>query len=106
MVLLDSDCETLAATGDRLKGCTLSVSRTNVRQTPTWVTVLLGLLGLVLLAVAVIYFAEAARDLPSFFPGHTAHGSKIRLKHGIAAAVVAALVLIAAWFSARGKSAD
>jgi hypothetical protein len=68
-----------------------------------WVTALLVLLAVVIAIIAVVYFVEPAHKLPGFFPGHTAHGTRIRLKHGIAAAVVAALLLIGAWFSAAPK---
>lgn len=76
----------------------MSTSRTINRQSSVWIGVVLGVLGVILAIVAVMYFVEAARDLPSFFPGHTAHGAKARTKHGIAAAVVAAIVLaLGAW---------
>lgn len=81
----------------------MSISRSNTRRAPAWVPVVLGVIGLILVVVAVIYFAEPAHKLPSFFPGHTPHGTKARTKHGIAAAVVAALVLIAAWFTTGRK---
>jgi hypothetical protein len=76
------------------------------RQTPVWVTALLVVVGLLIAIVAVIYFVEPAHKLPGFFPGHTPHGSKARVKHGVAAAVVAALLFVGAWFStARKRSA-
>ena len=56
------------------------------------------LLGLVFLAIAVIYFVEPASSLPSFFPGHEAGSSHHHTKHGIAALVVAAACFIFAWF--------
>src|SRR4051812_12605329 len=62
-------------------------SRPSARNAPTWVTLLLGLLGLFLIVVAIVYFAEPAHKLPSFFPGHTPHGTRACTKHGIAAAV-------------------
>jgi amino acid permease len=80
-------------------------SSLTTRQAPKWVTVLLGVLAVLLLAVAVIYFVEPAHQLPSFFPGHTRHGTKARVKHGVAAAVVAALLIAATWFSAARKRA-
>jgi hypothetical protein len=65
----------------------------------------LGIVGLLLIVVAVIYFAEPAHKLPTFFPGHTPHGKKERVKHGVAAAVVAAIVLAGAWIaSGRRRS--
>lgn len=54
--------------------------------------------GLVLLAIAVIYFVEPAGSLPSFFPGHDAGSSHHHVKHGIAALVVALGCFIFAWF--------
>jgi hypothetical protein len=56
------------------------------------------LLGLAFLVVAVIYFAEPAGSLPSFFPGHEAGSSHHHAKHGIAALVAAAGCFVFAWF--------
>lgn len=55
-------------------------------------------LGVLLLVVAVIYWAEGASSLPSFFPGHEANSSHHHVKHGIAAAVVALALFALAWF--------
>jgi hypothetical protein len=68
------------------------------------VSVILGVAALVLIVIAVIYFVEPADKLPGFFPGHTAHGTKIRLKHGIAAAVVAAIALVGVWVTSGRKN--
>ena len=54
--------------------------------------------GLVFLAIAVLYWAEPAGSLPSFFPGHDAGSSHHHVKHGIASFVVAAACFIFAWF--------
>jgi uncharacterized membrane-anchored protein len=71
------------------------------------VSALLGLLAIVLIVVAVIYFVEPAHSLPSFFPGHTKHGQRSRVKHGIAALVVGLIAAAGAWFaSARKRSAS
>jgi hypothetical protein len=56
------------------------------------------LLGLVFLAIAVIYLVEPAGSLPSFFPGHEAGSSHHHAKHGIAAFVVALACFVFAWF--------
>jgi hypothetical protein len=56
------------------------------------------LVGLVLLAIAVIYWAEPARSIPSFFPGHKAGSAHHHVKHGIAAFVVALGAFAYAWF--------
>jgi protein-S-isoprenylcysteine O-methyltransferase Ste14 len=54
--------------------------------------------GLVLIAIAVVYFAEPARSLPSFFPGHQAGSSHHHVKHGIAALLLGIAALVLAWF--------
>jgi hypothetical protein len=54
--------------------------------------------GLVLLAIAIVYFVEPAGSLPSFFPGHEAGSSHHHAKHGIAALVVALGCFVFAWF--------
>jgi hypothetical protein len=62
------------------------------------------LLGIVLLVVAVVYFAESARSLPSFFPGHEAGSSHVHVKHGIAALVLGLGCLVFAWFQTGPKA--
>jgi hypothetical protein len=63
------------------------------------------LLGIVLLVVAVVYFAESAKSLPSFFPGHEAGSSHVHVKHGIAALVLGLGCLVFAWFQTGPKAA-
>jgi hypothetical protein len=55
-------------------------------------------IGVLVLVVAVIYFVEPAKSLPSFFPGHTAGSTHHHVKHGIAAFVVALACFAFAWF--------
>jgi hypothetical protein len=54
--------------------------------------------GLALLVVGVVYIAETASALPSFFPGHEAGSTHHHVKHGIAALCLACVALIYAWF--------
>jgi len=56
------------------------------------------LVGLVLIVVAVVYFVDPAKSLPSFFPGHSAGSTHHHVKHGVAALVVGLGALIFAWF--------
>jgi hypothetical protein len=56
------------------------------------------LAGVAFLVVAVIYWAEPASSLPSFFPGHDAGSSEHHIKHGIAAFVVGLGCFVFAWF--------
>lgn len=55
-------------------------------------------LGVLLLALAVLYVVEPASSLPSFIPGHEAGSSHHHVKHGIAAAAVGLGCLVLAWF--------
>jgi hypothetical protein len=64
---------------------------------------LLAVVGVILIVVAIIYFAEPAKSLPSFIPGHIAHNSVHRWKRGLAAAVVGVLVLILAIVASRPR---
>lgn len=83
----------------------MTTTPASTRNAPVWLTALLGVVAVVLIVVAVLYLVQPAHDLPSFFPGHTQHGTKTRTKHGIAAAVVAAIVLALTWISAGRKRA-
>ena len=60
-------------------------------------------LGIVLMAIAVVYWAEPARSLPSFFPGHEAGSDHHHVKHGIAAFLVGLACLAFAWFNTGPK---
>jgi len=62
------------------------------------------LAGILLLIVATLYIADPAGSLPSFFPGHEAGSSHHHVKHGIAAAAVAAACFVVAWFQTEPKS--
>jgi hypothetical protein len=61
------------------------------------------LVGCVLLVVAVVYVAEPAHALPSFFPGHVAGGGSgadhHHVKHGIAALACGLAAFAYAWFA-------
>lgn len=57
-----------------------------------------AVVGVALLAVAVVYWVESADSLPGFFPGHESGSSTHHVKHGVAAAVVGLALLAYAWF--------
>jgi hypothetical protein len=63
-------------------------------------------LGIILLAVAVIYWVDPAKSLPSFFPGHEAGSSHHHVKHGVAAFVVALGCFAFAWFQTGPASSQ
>jgi hypothetical protein len=62
-----------------------------------------ALLGLALIAVGIVYWAEPASSLPSFFPGQQAGSSHHHFKHGIAAFLLGLAVLAFAWFQTGSK---
>ena len=66
--------------------------------------------GLVLIVLAVLYWVDPAKSLPSFIPGHQAGSGHHHVKHGIAAFLLGIACLIFAWFqtgpaatAARGR---
>ena len=67
-------------------------------------------LGVALIAVAIIYFVTPEHSLPSFFPGHSsatsAEASHHHTKHGIAALVVAMVCFAFAWFQTGPKASS
>jgi hypothetical protein len=60
-------------------------------------------LGIVLIVVAVVYWVEPARSLPSFFPGHEAGSKHHHVKHGIASCLVGLACFVFAWFNTGPK---
>ena len=60
-----------------------------------WLAVLVGL---ALIAIAVVYWAEPAKSLPSWLPGHEAGSSHHHVKHGVAAFLLGLAALVFAWF--------
>ena len=55
-------------------------------------------IGIALIVVAAVYWAEPAKSLPSFFPGHEKGSNHHHVKHGIAAFLVGLAFLALAWF--------
>jgi hypothetical protein len=66
----------------------------------TWLAVALGI---VLIVVAIVYWAEPAKSLPSFFPGHQAGSAHHHVKHGIASFLVGLACFVFAWFRSGPK---
>ena len=61
------------------------------------------ILGIVLIAIAVVYWVEPAKSLPSFFPGQQAGSNHHHVKHGIAAFLVGIACFVFAWFRTGPK---
>jgi len=62
-------------------------------------------IGVLLIAIAIVYWAEPAKSLPSFFPGHQAGSNHHHAKHGIAAFLVGLACFVFAWFNTGGERA-
>jgi ammonia channel protein AmtB len=69
-----------------------------MRANSRLLVVLAGLVGIALIVIAIVYWAEPAKSLPSFFPGHEAGSSHHHVKHGIASLLVGLALLAFAWF--------
>ena len=59
--------------------------------------------GVALIVIGVVYWIEPAGSLPSFFPGHEAGSGHHHVKHGIAAFLLGAALLVFAWFQTGKK---
>jgi hypothetical protein len=62
-----------------------------------------GLLGVVLLVLAVTYWVVPAGSLPAFLPGFEAGSDQVHAKHGLGALIVAILLFAFAWFQGRSE---
>ena len=65
------------------------------------------ILGVALIVVGIVYFAEPAKSLPSFFPGHVGasdpEAARHHAKHSIAAVFVGLAFFAFAWFNTGPK---
>jgi uncharacterized membrane protein HdeD (DUF308 family) len=61
------------------------------------------LAGIVFIIIGIVYFAEPAKSLPGFFPGHEAGSSHHHAKHGIASVLVGIGCFVFAWFQSGPK---
>jgi ABC-type transporter Mla subunit MlaD len=64
--------------------------------------VLAIVVGVILVVLAIVYWAEPAKSLPSFIPGHQAGSNHHHVKHGIAAFLVGLACFVFAWFNTGG----
>ena len=69
------------------------------------IPILSGLLGLVDIVVAAVYFVTPAGSLPSFLPGFEPGSTHIHVMHGVVALVVGLILLAVAWLSRPRKEA-
>ena len=62
-----------------------------------------GLLGVLFLAIAAMYWFVPAGSLPSFFPGFEAGSAQIHVKHAIGSLIIALALFAFAWFQRSQK---
>ncbi len=70
---------------------------------PQWVRIVLAVLGILAVIVGIIYLVEPIHSLPSFFPGHAAHGHGHHHIRGYIAIVVGVILLVIAAVSGRSR---
>jgi divalent metal cation (Fe/Co/Zn/Cd) transporter len=66
-------------------------------------TIAAVVVGAILIVIAIVYWAEPAKSLPSFFPGHQSGSDHHHVKHGIAAFLVGIACFVFAWFRSGPK---
>ena len=69
-----------------------------------WTVIAVGIAGVLLIAIAIIYLAEPAKSLPGFFPGHEAGSTHHHVKHGIAALLLGLGAFVLAWFQSGPRT--
>ncbi|MFL6239123.1 MAG: hypothetical protein ACJ735_06495 [Actinomycetes bacterium] len=74
------------------------------RNAPAWLTLVLIVCGVACIAIGIVYFAEPARSLPGFFPGHLARSAHHHTKHGVAAIILGLVVWAVAWMTTGSRS--
>jgi len=70
-----------------------------------WQVILAVIAGIVFIVIGIVYFAEPAKSLPGFFPGHEAGSTHHHVKHGIAAVLVGVACFVFAWFRSGPRAA-
>lgn len=74
-----------------------------MRSNTRLIVAIAGAAGLALIVLAVVYWAEPAKSLPSWIPGHEAGSSHHHIKHGIASFLLGLALLVYAWFQTGPK---
>ena len=65
-----------------------------------------AIVGVILMVIAIVYFVEPAKSLPSFFPGHQAGSTHHHVKHGIAAFALGLAAFAFAWFQTGPRKVE
>src|SRR5262249_29903032 len=62
------------------------------------INILLIIAGAVLILIAIVYWLEPAKSLPSLMPGHEAGSNHHHVKHGLAAFPLGVGAFVLVWF--------
>ncbi len=62
-------------------------------------------LGIIFIILAVVYWTVPAASLPTFMPGYLLGSTKVHIKHGIGALILALALFAFAWFKS-GETAE
>jgi hypothetical protein len=62
-----------------------------------------GLLGVLFLVIAAMYWFVPAGGLPSFFPGFKPDSAHIAAKHAIGSLIIALVLFAFAWLQSRRR---
>jgi divalent metal cation (Fe/Co/Zn/Cd) transporter len=65
-----------------------------------------AIVGVILIVIAIVYFVEPAKSLPSFFPGHQAGSTHHHVKHGIAVLALGLGAFAFAWFKTGPRKVE
>ena len=66
-----------------------------------FLVIILVVLGVLAIVAGIIYYAEPAKSLPVFFPGHAAHLTGRHTTRGLVGSIAGAVLLIIAVITAR-----
>jgi hypothetical protein len=59
---------------------------------------IVGILGVIFLVIAAVYWLTPADSLPAFFPGFDAADARPHVKHALGSFVIALILLALSWF--------